>query len=113
MLLAKDATVTCCHSKTVDLEAEVRAADVVVAAVGQPEVIRGTWIKEGAIVIDVGISRLTDNKLKGDVEFAVAKERAAFITPVPGGVGPMTVAMLLVNTLQAAERQSSRQRSAK
>ena len=107
MLLEQHATVTWCHSKTVDLEGEIRAADMVVAAVGQPEMIKGAWIKPGAVVIDVGISRLTDNKLRGDVEFAVAKERAAFITPVPGGVGPMTVAMLLANTLKAAERISS------
>lgn len=105
MLLEQNATVTCCHSKTIDLAAEVREADIVVAAVGQPDVIQGTWIKPGAVVIDVGISRLTDGKLKGDVEFAVAKERASFITPVPGGVGPMTVAMLLMNTVKAAERQ--------
>ncbi|MGE4091125.1 MAG: bifunctional methylenetetrahydrofolate dehydrogenase/methenyltetrahydrofolate cyclohydrolase FolD [Candidatus Binatia bacterium] len=102
MLLEQDATVTCCHSKTVNLADEVHAADIVVAAVGQPEVIKGQWIKPGAVVIDVGISRLIDNKLKGDVEFAVAKEQAAFITPVPGGVGPMTVAMLLANTVKAA-----------
>ena len=106
MLLEQNATVTCCHSKTVDLAAEVRAADIVVAAVGCPDVVKGEWIKPGAIVIDVGISRMTDNKLRGDVEFAVAKERAAFITPVPGGVGPMTVAMLLANTLKAAEQQA-------
>lgn len=105
MLLEQNATVTCCHSKTVDLAAEVREADIVVAAVGQPDVIQGAWIKSGAVVIDVGISRLMDGKLKGDVEFAVAKERASFITPVPGGVGPMTVAMLLMNTVKAAERQ--------
>ena len=80
-------------------------ADIVVAALGQPEAIKGEWIKKGAVVIDVGISRLADGALKGDVEFTVAKERAAAITPVPGGVGPMTVAMLLANTLTAAERQ--------
>ena len=107
MLLEQNATVTCCHSKTSDLAAEIREADIVVAAVGQPDVIQGTWIKPGAVVIDVGISRLTDGKLKGDVEFTVAKERASFITPVPGGVGPMTVAMLLTNTVKAAERISS------
>ncbi|MBM4254317.1 MAG: bifunctional methylenetetrahydrofolate dehydrogenase/methenyltetrahydrofolate cyclohydrolase FolD [Deltaproteobacteria bacterium] len=107
MLLEQNATVTCCHSKTVDLAGEVRAADVVVAAIGQPEAIKGDWIKPGAVVIDVGISRMTDNKLRGDVEFTVAKERASFITPVPGGVGPMTVAMLLANTLKATERISS------
>jgi methylenetetrahydrofolate dehydrogenase (NADP+)/methenyltetrahydrofolate cyclohydrolase len=109
MLLEQNATVTCCHSKTIDLAAEVRSADVVVAAIGQPGTIKGAWIKPGAVVIDVGISRMTDNKLCGDVEFAVAKERAAFITPVPGGVGPMTVAMLLANTLKAAERQAGHQ----
>lgn len=109
MLLEQNATVTCCHSKTVDLEAEVRGADIVVAAVGQPDVIKGSWIKLGAVVIDVGISRMTDNKLRGDVEFVVAKERASFITPVPGGVGPMTVAMLLANTLKAAERQAKKE----
>lgn len=106
MLLERNATVTCCHSKTVDLAAEIQSADIVVAAVGQPDVIHGAWIKPGAVVIDVGISRMTDGKLRGDVEFAVAKERASFITPVPGGVGPMTVAMLLANTLKAAEKQS-------
>lgn len=109
MLLERHATVTCCHSHTADLASEVRAADVVVAAIGQPGVIKGDWIKEGAVVIDVGISRLADGVLAGDVEFAAAKERAAFITPVPGGVGPMTVAMLLVNTLKAAEKQSRQQ----
>jgi len=106
MLLERHATVTCCHSYTADLASEVCGADIVVAAVGQPETIKGTWIKEGAVVIDVGISRLADGSLRGDVEFATAKERAAFITPVPGGVGPMTVAMLLANTLKAAEQQS-------
>ena len=105
MLLEQNATVTCCHSKTVDLAAEVRGADIIVSAVGQPDVIQGAWIKPGAVVIDVGISRMTDGKLKGDVEFAIAKERTSFITPVPGGVGPMTVAMLLMNTVKAAERR--------
>ncbi len=105
MLLEGNATVTCCHSRTERLADEVRAADIVVAAIGRPEVIKGAWIKEGAVVIDVGISRLPDGSLRGDVEFAAAKERAAFITPVPGGVGPMTVAMLLSNTLKTAEKQ--------
>ena len=109
MLLERHATVTCCHSKTVNLATEIQAADIVVAAIGQPDVIKGAWIKPGAVVIDVGISRMTNNKLLGDVEFAAAKERASFITPVPGGVGPMTVAMLLANTLKAAERQASSQ----
>lgn len=107
LLLERDCTVTCCHSHTVNLAHEVRAADIVVAAIGRPELIKGDWIQEGATVIDVGITRLADGSLKGDVEFAVAKERAAFITPVPGGVGPMTVAMLLANTVQAAEQQLS------
>jgi methylenetetrahydrofolate dehydrogenase (NADP+)/methenyltetrahydrofolate cyclohydrolase len=106
MLLERDATVTCCHSRTERLSDEIGAADIVVAAIGRPEMIKGAWIKEGAVVIDVGISRLPDGSLKGDVEFDVAKDRAAFITPVPGGVGPMTVAMLLANTLKAAEAQT-------
>jgi methylenetetrahydrofolate dehydrogenase (NADP+)/methenyltetrahydrofolate cyclohydrolase len=105
MLLEKNATVTCCHSRTERLANEVLAADVVIAAIGHPEIIKGTWIKEGAVVIDVGISRLANGSLKGDIEFSIAQERAAFITPVPGGVGPMTVAMLLSNTLKAAEVQ--------
>jgi methylenetetrahydrofolate dehydrogenase (NADP+)/methenyltetrahydrofolate cyclohydrolase len=105
MLLERNATVICCHSHTERLADEVRGADIVVAAVGRPEIIKGDWIKEGAVVIDVGISRLPDKSLKGDVEFRVAREHAAFITPVPGGVGPMTVAMLLSNTLKAAEVQ--------
>jgi methylenetetrahydrofolate dehydrogenase (NADP+)/methenyltetrahydrofolate cyclohydrolase len=102
LLLERHATVTMCHSRTRDLAGTVRAADVVVAAVGRPEMIRGDWIKEGAIVIDVGINRIASGKLVGDVEFAGARERAAWITPVPGGVGPMTVAMLLGNTVVAA-----------
>ncbi|MBI3247084.1 MAG: bifunctional methylenetetrahydrofolate dehydrogenase/methenyltetrahydrofolate cyclohydrolase FolD [Deltaproteobacteria bacterium] len=108
MLLEQNATVTSCHSRTEHLADEVRRADIVVAAIGHPETIKGDWIKDGAVVIDVGISRLTDGSLKGDVEFATAQERAAFITPVPGGVGPMTVAMLLANTLKAAEGQVQR-----
>jgi len=105
LLLECHATVTCCHSRTVNLASEVRKADILISAVGRPEAIKGDWIKKGAVVIDVGISRLADGTLKGDIEFAIAKERAAFITPVPGGVGPMTVAMLLANTLKAAEIQ--------
>ena len=101
MLLAR-ATVTVCHSATADLPAEVAGADIVVAAVGIPNFIKGEWIKPGAVVIDVGINRLDTGKLCGDVEFATARERAAFITPVPGGVGPMTVATLLQNTLDSA-----------
>jgi methylenetetrahydrofolate dehydrogenase (NADP+)/methenyltetrahydrofolate cyclohydrolase len=102
LLLEQHATVTLCHSRTRDLAAAVGRADVVVAAVGRPGMIPGAWVKEGAIVIDVGINRLPDGTLAGDVEFARARERAAWITPVPGGVGPMTVAMLLANTAAAA-----------
>ncbi len=101
-LLNVRATVTVCHSATKDLEAQVRHADLVVAGVGIPEFIPGEWIKPGAIVIDVGINRLDCGRLVGDVEFETAKERASWITPVPGGVGPMTIATLLENTLQAA-----------
>jgi methylenetetrahydrofolate dehydrogenase (NADP+)/methenyltetrahydrofolate cyclohydrolase len=102
MLLAADATVTVCHRKS-NLAAEVANADILVAAVGVPELIKGEWIKPGAVVIDVGMNRMPDGKLKGDVEFDKAKERASFITPVPGGVGPMTIAMLMRNTLEAAK----------
>ncbi|WP_288841731.1 bifunctional methylenetetrahydrofolate dehydrogenase/methenyltetrahydrofolate cyclohydrolase FolD [uncultured Deefgea sp.] len=100
LLLAR-ATVTICHSKTKDLADKVRAADVVVAGVGIPNFVKGEWIKEGAIVIDVGINRLENGKLCGDVEFDAAKERASWITPVPGGVGLMTVATLMQNTYDA------------
>jgi methylenetetrahydrofolate dehydrogenase (NADP+) / methenyltetrahydrofolate cyclohydrolase len=103
LLLEQHATVTMCHSRTRDLGAEVGRGDVVVAAAGRAGLVRGEWIRPGAVVIDVGTNRGTDGKLTGDVEFAVARERAAFITPVPGGVGPMTVAMLLANTVTAAE----------
>jgi methylenetetrahydrofolate dehydrogenase (NADP+)/methenyltetrahydrofolate cyclohydrolase len=106
LLTAADATVTVCHSKTRDLAAEVRRADVVVAAIGRAEMVRGDWIKEGAVVIDVGTNRLPSGKLVGDVEFAAAAERASAITPVPGGVGPMTIAMLLQNTLISAQRRA-------
>jgi methylenetetrahydrofolate dehydrogenase (NADP+) / methenyltetrahydrofolate cyclohydrolase len=102
LLQAADATVTTCHSRTRDLAAEVSRADVLVAALGRPEAIQGAWIKEGATVIDVGTNRGADGKLVGDVQFAAAAERAAAITPVPGGVGPMTIAMLLDNTLISA-----------
>ncbi len=103
LLLERHATVTMCHSRTRDLAEEVGRADVVVAAAGQIGLVKGAWIRPGAVVIDVGTNRGPDGKLCGDVEFAPARERAAFITPVPGGVGPMTVAMLLVNTITAAE----------
>jgi methylenetetrahydrofolate dehydrogenase (NADP+)/methenyltetrahydrofolate cyclohydrolase len=108
LLIAADATVTVCHSRTRDLAAAVGRADVLVAAVGRPEMIRGAWVKPGAVVIDVGINRLPTRKLVGDVEFAAAAERAAAITPVPGGVGPMTIAMLLANTLASAKTRAAR-----
>ncbi|MFI4953302.1 MAG: bifunctional methylenetetrahydrofolate dehydrogenase/methenyltetrahydrofolate cyclohydrolase FolD [Burkholderiales bacterium] len=104
-LLMARCTVTVCHSATRDLPGIVRQADVLVAAVGKPYFVGGDWIKPGAIVIDVGMNRNADGKLCGDVDFAAATERAAWITPVPGGVGPMTIAMLLANTLKAAELQ--------
>lgn len=102
LLLNADATVTTCHSRTRDLPSILATADVVVAAIGRPEAIRGAWIRPGATVIDVGINRLPDGRLVGDVEFAVARTRAAVISPVPGGVGPLTIAMLLANTVLAA-----------
>ena len=107
LLLERHATVTLCHSRTVDLAGEVARAEVVVAATGQAGLVRGEWIRPGAVVVDVGINRGEDGKLCGDVDFAGARERAAYITPVPGGVGPMTVAMLLANTASAAERASA------
>ncbi len=102
-LLMARCTITVCHSRTRDLADKVRGADLLVAAVGRPEFVPGDWIKPGAIVIDVGINRREDGSLCGDVDFEAAKEKAAWITPVPGGVGPMTVATLLENTLQAAK----------
>jgi methylenetetrahydrofolate dehydrogenase (NADP+)/methenyltetrahydrofolate cyclohydrolase len=105
MLLERHATLTICHSRTRDLAAEIGRADVVVAAIGRAEAIRGEWIRPGSVVIDVGINRLEDGRLVGDVEFTAARRRAGFITPVPGGVGPMTVAMLMKNTVTAARRQ--------
>ena len=104
-LLIERCTVTVCHSKTRDLPGLVRQADIIVAGVGKPNFVQGAWVREGAIVIDVGINRGFDGKLCGDVDFASASERASCITPVPGGVGPMTIATLLANTLQAAELQ--------
>jgi methylenetetrahydrofolate dehydrogenase (NADP+) / methenyltetrahydrofolate cyclohydrolase len=106
-LLMERCTVTICHSKTRDLPGLVRQADIVVAGVGRANFVQGEWIKEGAIVIDVGINRGADGKLCGDVDFAAAKKRASWITPVPGGVGPMTIATLLANTLRAAELQDA------
>jgi methylenetetrahydrofolate dehydrogenase (NADP+)/methenyltetrahydrofolate cyclohydrolase len=103
MLLAESATVTICHSRTEDLAAHARRADILVAAVGKPRFVTGDMVKEGAIVVDVGINRLEEG-LVGDVDYEPAAERASWITPVPGGVGPMTIAMLLENTLEQAER---------
>ncbi|TEU24856.1 MAG: bifunctional methylenetetrahydrofolate dehydrogenase/methenyltetrahydrofolate cyclohydrolase FolD, partial [Gammaproteobacteria bacterium] len=100
-LLNARATVTICNSKTQDLSSKVKQADIVVVAVGIPKLIQGDWVKEGAIIIDVGINRLDDGSLSGDVDFDSAQQKAAWITPVPGGVGPMTIATLLENTLTA------------
>lgn len=108
-LLLAGATVTVCHRFTKDLLAHVQRADIVVAAAGKPGLIKGAWIKNGAVVIDVGINRLEDGRLMGDVEFDAAAQRAAWITPVPGGVGPMTVATLLENTLYSAETLHAKQ----
>ncbi len=107
-LLMARCTVTVCHSATRDLPGIARQADILVAAVGKARFVQGDWIKPGAIVIDVGVNRDADGKLCGDVDFAAAKEHASWITPVPGGVGPMTIATLLANTLRAAELQDSR-----
>jgi len=108
LLLAAGCTVTVCHSQTRDLAFHTRRADILVAAVGRAKMITGDMIKPGATVIDVGINRLPDGKLCGDVDFASAREVAGIITPVPGGVGPMTITMLLANTIEAAERRSGR-----
>jgi len=106
LLTAADATVTICHSRTKDLPAVIATADILVAAIGRAEMIKGAWIKPGATVIDVGTNKRADGKLVGDVEFATAVERAGAITPVPGGVGPMTITMLLANTLESARRRA-------
>ncbi|MCG7495817.1 bifunctional methylenetetrahydrofolate dehydrogenase/methenyltetrahydrofolate cyclohydrolase FolD [Vibrio sp. Of7-15] len=107
-LLLAGCTTTTCHRFTKDLEGHVRQADLVVVAVGKPNFIPGEWIKEGAIVVDVGINRLDSGKLIGDIEFDIAKEKASYITPVPGGVGPMTVASLIENTMLACEQYHSK-----
>lgn len=106
LLLHKNGTVTICHSKTKNLAEITRNADILVAAVGKPNFVTGDMIKEGAVVIDVGMNRLENGKLCGDVEFESAEKKASFITPVPGGVGPMTIAMLMKNTLTAAKQQA-------
>jgi methylenetetrahydrofolate dehydrogenase (NADP+)/methenyltetrahydrofolate cyclohydrolase len=114
LLLQANATVTICHSRTKDLPSVARSADILVAAVGRPKMVKGDWIKPGAVVIDVGINRIEvevdgqmKNKLAGDVDFDEAVKVAAAVTPVPGGVGPMTIAMLMSNTLQSAQRSIS------
>jgi methylenetetrahydrofolate dehydrogenase (NADP+) / methenyltetrahydrofolate cyclohydrolase len=103
LLTNASATVTIAHSQTPDLHEVVRRADIVIAAVGRAKFVQGSWLKSGAVVIDVGINRMADGKLCGDVDFDSARNQAAWITPVPGGVGPMTIAMLLANTLKAAQ----------
>ncbi len=108
LALARHATVTICHSRTSDLAGEVRRADVIIAAVGWAKLVQGDWVQPGAAVLDVGINRGDDGKLVGDVDFEAACENAAWITPVPGGVGPMTIAMLLANTVTACARQTGR-----
>ena len=106
-LLIAGCTTTCCHRFTRELETYVRQADILIVAVGKPGLVKGDWIKPGAVVVDVGINRLDDGRLVGDVDFGVAAQRASWITPVPGGVGPMTVATLMENTLEAAEARGA------
>ena len=105
-LLNKNATVTICHSKTKNLAEITKNADILVAAIGKPCFVTEDMVKPGAIVIDVGINRMEDGKLKGDVDFETVNQKASYITPVPGGVGPMTIAMLMTNVVKAAENQS-------
>jgi len=107
MLLQQDATVTICHSRTKDLKTHTLQADLIVAAVGRRNVLTADMVKPGAVVLDVGMNRNEEGKLCGDVDFAGVSQVASHITPVPGGVGPMTITMLLVNTLQAAEKTAS------
>lgn len=106
LLMQKNATVTVCHSKTKDLDEVCRSADILVAAIGKPKIIKGNMVKEGAVIIDVGINRLDDGSLVGDVDYDEVSKKAGWITPVPGGVGPMTITMLLNNTLDAARRSA-------
>jgi len=105
LLTAADATVTVCHSRTRDLARVVRGADIVVAAIGRPQLIQGDWVKPGATVVDVGTNRLPSGKVVGDVDFAAASVHAGAISPVPGGVGPMTITMLMHNTVLAARQR--------
>lgn len=109
LLLRENATVTICHSKTKDIEQVTRQADILIAAVGRANMVKKSWVKPGAIVIDVGINRLDSGKLTGDVDFNDVVETAGYITPVPGGVGPMTITMLLLNTLRSAKRSAGLQ----
>lgn len=109
MLLARHATVTLCHSRTAHLRDEVGRGDILIVAIGKAGFVRGEWVKPGAVVIDVGVNRLPTGKLSGDVEFESAKEKAAWISPVPGGVGPITICMLLYNTLRAAKESLQRE----
>ena len=104
LLLAENCTVTQCHSRTKDLDQVCAQADIVVAAVGRPQMVKADWVKDGAIVIDVGINRTDDGKLVGDVDYDAVKDKAGAITPVPGGVGPMTIACLMKNTIEAAKK---------
>jgi methylenetetrahydrofolate dehydrogenase (NADP+)/methenyltetrahydrofolate cyclohydrolase len=110
MLLAKHATVTICHSRTASLRDEVGRGEILVVAIGKPGIVRGEWVKAGAVVIDVGMNHLPNGKLSGDIEYETAAQRASAITPVPGGVGPMTICMLLYNTLRAAKNSLQRER---
>ena len=105
LLLNADATVTICHSKTKNLTEECLRAEIIIVAIGKPNFLTADMVSEGAIVVDVGINRDADGKICGDVDFEAVKEKAAYLTPVPGGVGPMTIAMLLRNTVEAAERK--------
>lgn len=107
LMLHKNATVTICHSRTKNIEEKIKKADIVIAAVGIPKFVKGNMVKEGALVIDVGINRTSDGKLCGDVDFDEVSKKASFITPVPGGVGPMTISMLMQNTLKAAKLQNN------
>lgn len=106
LLMHRNATVTVCHSKTKDLAARCREAEILVVAIGKPKFVTGDMVREGAVVVDVGVNRLEDGKLVGDVEFGPVSERAGWISPVPGGVGPMTIAMLLENTFESAKRSA-------
>ena len=107
LMLHKNATVTICHSRTKNIEEKIKNADIVIAAVGIPKFVKGNMVKDGALVIDVGINRMSDGKLCGDVDFDEVSKKASFITPVPGGVGPMTISMLMQNTLKAAKLQNN------